>query len=910
MKSIHKLSFSISTETLVKELETNLDNGLSKSEVSRRQAIFGLNELKQKQGTHPLILFLGQFNHPLIYILLSASVITAFLKELVDSLVIFGVVLINAVFGFIQEAKARKAIQSLGKSISKEANVIRDGIRQRIPASELTIGDVVFLQSGDKAPADIRLVYVRELQVDEAALTGESVPVIKNLKVLEENTTLAERSNMVYSSTLVTYGIGTGVVVAVGNSTEIGNINQLISAADILQTPLTKLIAGFSKLLLYVILGLAAATFVLGVIRGESWLDMFMAAVALSVGAIPEGLPAALTITLAIGVSKMAKKHAIIRKLPAVETLGSTTVICSDKTGTLTKNQMTVQQVFTISNTYEVTGIGYEPKGTFLPEILNDHLIDDPVIRECLMAGMLCNDSNLVIIDNNWRIEGDPTEGSLLVSAAKYGLSREMELKNMPRIDSIPFESEYQYMATLHQNPAKQNAVVYVKGSVESIISRCSGVLLQSLEVKNIVADTIMEASDNLAKKGLRVLAFAMLPVDKSTKVINHSDISENLVFLGLQAMIDPPRPEVISAIQTCHKAGISVKMITGDHELTALSIAQQIGIIHKDGGSTGYAVLNGKRIAELSDNELYDQVKHVNVFARVTPEHKLRLVKALQAHGDIVAMTGDGVNDAPSLRQANIGIAMGITGTDVAKETADMILTDDNFSTIEAAVEEGRGVFDNLTKFITWTLPTNFGEGLVILLAVAAGVALPILPVQILWINMSTAILLGLMLAFEKIEPDVMIRPPRNPNQPILTSALIIRIITVGILLCTAAFGLFEYALIQGRNVEIARTIAVNIFVFGQTFYLFNCRSLRYSVFKIGIFSNPFVWLGVVAMISLQIAFTYVPFMNKAFHTAPIGPMDWLYIIASGLAIYIIIEGEKFLYNKFKQQPKLRKGK
>lgn len=899
MENIKKQPFSIQPDVLLKEYETNIENGLSSSEVFQRQTLYGLNEIKQKSGVHPIVLFLSQFNHPLIYILLGASIITAFLKEIVDSLVIFGVVLVNATFSFIQEAKARKAIESLGKSISKEANVIRDGKRQRIPASQLTIGDIVFLQSGDKAPADIRLIYVRELQIDESALTGESVPVIKNLKVLEENTILAERSNMVYSSTLVTYGVGTGVVVSVGNATEIGKINQMIATADILETPLTKLIAGFSKLLLYVILGLAAITFILGVIRGESILEMFMAAVALAVGAIPEGLPAALTITLAIGVSKMAKRHAIIRKLPAVETLGSTNVICSDKTGTLTKNQMTVQEIYTSTNLFEVTGIGYEPTGEFLSRIQHINPLDDLVLKECLVAGMLCNDSNLVSIDNNWRIEGDPTEGSLLVSASKYGLSRESVQKEMPRIDSIPFESDYQYMATLHENPTKQNNIIYIKGSVESIISRSYQSLLPSGEIENINKNKIIEASNQLAKKGLRLLAFAYLLVDKSKAEISHSDIAEKLVFLGLQAMIDPPRPEVIKAIQTCHKAGISVKMITGDHEMTALSIAQQIGIIKENESKSENRVLNGKRIAELTDKELINIVKQVYVFARVTPEHKLRLVKALQSHGDVVAMTGDGVNDAPSLRQANIGIAMGITGTDVAKETADMILTDDNFSTIEAAVEEGRGVFDNLRKFITWTLPTNFGEGLVILLAIAAGVTLPILPVQILWINMTTAILLGLMLAFEKIEPTVMSRPPRKPNQPILSTDLIIRIVIVGLLLCAGSFGFFEYALQNGRSIEIARTIAVNIFIFGELFYLFNCRSLQYSMFKIGVFTNPMIWLGVIAMTLLQILFTYAPFMNQAFHTAPIGPMDWLFIIATGIIIYSIIGIEKYLRNK-----------
>jgi Ca2+-transporting ATPase len=898
-----KLPFNMQTNTIIKEYDTSIENGLSSSEVLRRQNLYGLNEIKQKRGTHPVIMFLGQFNQPLIYILLAASIITAFLNEWVDSLVIFGVVLVNAVIGFIQEAKARKAIESLGKSISKEANVIRNGKRQRIPASQLTIGDIVFLQSGDKAPADIRLIHVRELQIDESALTGESVPVLKNIDKLEENTILAERSNMVYSSTLVTYGVGTGIVVAVGNATEIGRINQMIATADILETPLTKLIAGFSKLLLYVILGLATITFVIGVIRGNSMLDMFMAAVALAVGAIPEGLPAALTITLAIGVSKMAKKRAIIRKLPAVETLGSTNVICSDKTGTLTKNQMTVQKIYTISNTCEITGIGYEPKGYFLSNKQNINPLEDIVLKECLIAGMLCNDSNLVSVDNNWRIEGDPTEGALLVSAMKCGLSRESVQKDMPRIDSIPFESEYQYMATFHKNQKTQNNIVYIKGSVESIIARSSKTLLPSGDMVNLDVNKILEASNELAKKGLRVLAFAFLIVNDSKTGINHSDISDNLVFLGLQAMIDPPRPEAIQAIQTCHKAGITVKMITGDHELTALAIAQHIGIIKENDSKSRYQVLNGKRIAELTDKELIDIVEKVNVFARVAPEQKLSLVKAMQFHGDVIAMTGDGVNDAPSLRQANIGIAMGITGTDVAKETADMIITDDNFATIEAAVEEGRGVYDNLVKFITWTLPTNFGEGLVILLAVVAEMALPILPVQILWINMTTAILLGLMLAFEKIEPGIMSRPPRKSNQPILSSVLITRIFIVGILLCAGSFGSFEYAIRMGKSIELARTIAVNIFVFGEIFYLFNCRSLRYSMFKIGVFSNPLLWLGVIFMILLQLLITYAPFMNQAFHTTPIEPLDWLFVLIPGIIIYSIIGVEKYLRNKLKPQ-------
>lgn len=896
-----KQPFNLETDIVVNEYETSLENGLSTTEVIRRQKLYGLNEIKQKRGTHPIIIFLSQFNQPLIYILIAASIITAVLNEWVDSLVIFGVVIVNSIIGFIQESKARKAIESLSKSISKEATVIRDGKRQRIPASELTIGDVVFLQSGDKAPADLRLVYVRELQIDESALTGESVPVIKNLEVLEENTILAERSNMVYSSTLTTYGIGTGIVVSIGNTTEIGRINQMIATADILETPLTKHIAGFSKMLLYVILSLAFITFMIGVLRGEKILDMFMASVALAVGAIPEGLPAALTITLAIGVSKMAKRRAIIRKLPVVETLGSTSVICSDKTGTLTKNQMTVQYIYTTTNTSKVTGIGFEPKGQFL---VNDKIInpnDDLVLRECLIAGMLCNDSNIVSVDNNWYIEGDPTEGALLVSAMKSGLSRETVLKELPRIDSIPFESEFQYMATLHKNPKLQNNIIYIKGSVENIVARSSNTLLPSGDLVNIDENKIIKSMNELAKMGLRVLAIASLPFDKSKKDITHADISKNLTFLGLQAMIDPPRHEAIQAVQTCHKAGISVKMITGDHELTALAIAQQIGIIKENENKIENLVLNGKRIAEMTDNELIEIVDKVKVFARVAPEHKLRLVKAIQYHGNIVAMTGDGVNDAPSLRQANIGIAMGITGTDVAKETADMILTDDNFATIEAAIEEGRGVYDNLVKFISWTLPTNFGEGLVILIAIVAGIALPILPVQILWINMTTALLLGLMLAFEKIEPGVMSLPPRKSNQSILTLTLIIRILIVGFLLCAFAFAFYKFSLITGNSIEISRTIAVNIFVFGEMFYLFHCRSLRYSMFKIGVFSNPLLWVGVFCMILLQILITYAPFMNKAFQTAPLNLFDWILVLVSGIFIYIVIGVEKYIRRKLK---------
>jgi len=879
--------FHLDVEHVLRQLDVSPTQGLSSEEVRRRQSKYGLNAIPKKKQKTPLELFLQQFTQPLVVILLIATVITALLQEWVDSSVIFGVVLVNAIIGFVQESKALKAIEALAKSVASEATVIRNGEKQRIPSIELTIGDVVLLQSGDKVPADLRLVQVRELQVDESSLTGESVPVIKQTDALDADTVLGDRSNMAYSSTLVTYGTAVGVVVAIGRNTEIGKINEMIAEADVLETPLTQSIAQFSKVLLYVILGLAALTFVVGLLRGEKWVDMFMAAVALAVAAIPEGLPAAVTITLAIGVARMAKRNAIIRKLPAVETLGSASVICSDKTGTLTQNQMTVQKIYAGDNLYSVTGIGYEPSGTFMRGEQTISATDNCALQETLICGLLCNDSNLVSLDGQWKIEGDPTEGALIVSAQKAGLARKTLLSRLPRIDTIPFESAYQYMATLHACQEMNDTVAYVKGSVERLLERAQFALSDKGEIVALDAARLLQHADMLASQGLRVLAFAYKRFDRSKASLSHADIS-GLIFLGLQAMIDPPRPEAIEAVAACQSAGIRVKMITGDHELTALAIAKRLGIALPQ--ATMDSVMNGRTLTTLPEEQLPEVVEKISVFARVAPEDKLRLVKALQKKGYIVAMTGDGVNDAPSLKQANIGIAMGIAGTDVAKETADMILTDDNFATIEAAVEEGRNVYDNLVKFITWTLPTNFGEGLVILASVVAGLTLPILPVQLLWINMTTAILLGLMLAFEPKEPGIMNHPPREPNEPILTTSLVVRIVIVGALLCVGALLFFELALQDGRTDAEARTIAVNIFVMGELLYLFNCRSLRYSMFKIGLFSNPLIWLGVSGMLVLQALYMYLPFMNVAFQSAPLTLADWGISCVPGLIIYAVI--------------------
>jgi Ca2+-transporting ATPase len=893
---------AISDKEVATTLETAIDKGLASSMIAERQSKYGRNVLKQKKGKSPIVLFLQQFNQPLIYILIVSGAITAYFKEVVDSSVIFGVVFVNAIIGFIQEFKAIKAINSLSKSMVGEATVLRDGKKQKVKSEELVPGDIVYLQSGDKVPADLRLMQIRELQVQESALTGESVPVEKKCAKLPEDTLLGDRTNSVYSSTLVTYGTGVGVVVETGDSTEVGKINQLIASANILETPLTIKIAQFSTLLLYVILGLAGLTFLVGMLRGESALDMFMASVALSVGAIPEGLPAALTITLAIGVSKMAKRHAIIRKLPAVETLGSTSVICSDKTGTLTQNQMTVQEISVSGEIVSVSGIGYGTNGKLTFGSSEVTISDNRALSECLSAGLLCNDSAIVKTKEGWKVEGDPTEAALITSAQKAGLERNTLEEKFPRIDAIPFESEYQYMASLHKDAAQSKAVVYVKGSVESILARCKNEIDKTGAVRELNKDLVHKDVASMASKGLRVLAFAKMNLSKDETSIAHKTIETNLTFLGLQGMIDPPREEAIDAIKRCQKAGITVKMITGDHELTAVSIAKKLGIVKESLSADEKISINGKNISSLNDDEMIKVARNTNVFARVAPEDKLRLVKALQSNGDIIAMTGDGVNDAPALKQANIGVAMGITGTEVSKEAADMVLTDDNFATIGAAVEEGRGVYDNLVKFITWTLPTNLGEGLVILLAIFLGTTLPILPVQILWINMTTAVLLGLTLAFEPKEKTIMDYPPRNSKQPVLTKSLIIRVINVGILLLIGSFGMFEWVLQSGRSEAVARTVAVNVFVMGELFYLFNCRSLRVSFFKINFFSNTWVMAGVGLMVLLQLAFTYVPFMNIAFDSAPISLNDWLFCIVIGVVIFVIIEIEKKLFNKVKE--------
>ena len=884
----------LATHEVVLLLETDAGRGLRQDEAERRLRRYGPNLLPQAKSAGALVRFLRQFNHPLVYVLLVAGAVTSALGEAVETFVIFGVVLVNALLGYVQESKAEAALDALRAMVQTGARVRRDDRVTTLPSELLVPGDLVLLQAGDKVPADLRLLTECELHVDESALTGESLPVEKDEVLLPVSTPVADRRNMAYSGTLVTQGTGTGVVVSTGGETELGEIHRLVGSTDSLATPLTRKLTRLSKVLTVAILGLAGFTFGVGVLRGEHPSEMFIAAVALAVGAIPEGLPASETITLAIGVSRMARRRAVVRRLPAVETLGSTTVICTDKTGTLTENQMTVRAVWSPSGSYDVTGSGYSAEGSLR---LGTDLVDldaDRALYWTLVAGAACNDTRRIHDEGTWGIVGDPTEGAVLVAAAKSGLDQEAVGAAFPRTGTIPFSSERQYMATLHDPVDGRPAVVLAKGGVERVLELCGSEMSARGVVQPLDRVRIERAADGFARDGLRVLAFATSH-GGTTRSLEDGLARGSLVFTGLQAMLDPPRTAAAAAVRSCHSAGIDVKMITGDHAATATAIAVRVGVlgdVRRDGD-----VLTGSELDALPPDRYSEAVERAVVFARVSPEQKLRLVEGLQRRGHIVAMTGDGVNDAPALQQADIGIAMGRDGTEVAKEAADMVLTDDDFGTIEGAVEEGRGVFDNLTKFIAWTLPTNLAEGLVILVAVVLGLTLPILPVQILWINMTTAVALGLMLAFEPKEVGIMERPPRDPGRPLLTGALAIRIVLLSALLVGATWWLFEWERRGGGTLAAARTVALNLFVAVEAFYLFSCRSLTGSIRRVGVLSNRWIVGGVALQALGQIGITYLPWMNHTFQTAPISAGAWLRILVVAIGASIVVAIDKHLW-------------
>ena len=855
--------------------------GLSTAEAASRLARHGPNRLTQAPGKPAWKRFAGQLAQPLVLVLIAAGLVTSALGEWVDASVIFGVVLVNAVIGYWQEAKAEGALAALARSVATPVTARRDSQRRKLDAGELVPGDVVLLAAGDRVPADLRLFHQRELHADESMLTGESLPVSKEVGALPAETLLAERCNMAYAGATIVAGQGAGLVVATGDATETGRIAGLIASAPELTTPLTRKMATFSNWLLWAIGGLALLTVAVGLARGEAAFEMFIAAVALAVGAIPEGLPAAVTVTLAIGVGRMAKRRAIIRRLAAVETLGSTTVICSDKTGTLTENAMTVRAIYCAGRRFTVAGHGYNPEG----DIRHDEIAvaGDGALRECLVAGALCNDASLAKTARHWTITGDPTEAALLVVARKGGLDEHTLHALFPRRDELPFDASRQYMATAHASDGEQ--VIYVKGALERLLPRCVEQLSPSGQGEALDCERLEAAAADFAGQGMRVLLLARRALPRGNALSD--DGLRGLCLIGIVGMIDPPRKAAISAIRNCHSAGIRVKMITGDHAVTALAIARQIGL-------SARRALTGRELAELDNDALALAAHETDVFARVEPEQKLRLVRALQSRGEVVAMTGDGVNDAPALKQADIGIAMGLGGTEVAKEAAAMVLTDDNFASIAAAVEEGRGVWDNLVKFITWTLPTNFGEGLVIVAAILFGATLPITPLQILWINMTTAVLVGMPLAFEPIERGIMNRRPRRLETPVLDGALIRRIVLVSLLLLGGSFGLFLRELEQGHTVAEARTVAVNVFVLVEMLYLLNCRSLTRSFWSLGVFSNLWVWGGIAMMALLQLLLTYWPPLNALFQTAPIGLAEWGEIFAFAWISSLIVGLEK----------------
>ncbi|MFN3414776.1 MAG: cation-transporting P-type ATPase [Caldimonas sp.] len=886
-------------EAVLRAHDTHPD-GLTVAEARRRLARHGPNRLVVAPTVHPLWRLARQFHNLLIYVLLAAALVTALMSHWVDTGVILAVVIINAGIGFLQEGKAERALRAIRHMLSPRAVVVREGHAHDVDAAELVPGDVVLLAAGDRLPADVRLLHARNLRIDEAMLTGESVPVDKRIDPVEPRAAVGDRFNMGYAGTLVTQGQARAVVVATGSRTEIGRIGRMLETVETTTTPLLRRMAVFGRWLTLAILGLAGLLFVFGIaVRGGSAEDMFMAAVSLAVAAIPEGLPAVMTITLALGVQRMAERHAVIRRLPAVETLGSVTVICSDKTGTLTRNEMTVQRVVLREAVLTVEGAGYAPQGLWSAQgqgIEADDLASRwPVAHRLAQAGVLCNDAGLREVQGQWQLAGDPTEGALLTLAMKAGVDPAVLRRRHPRLDAIPFESEHRYMATLHPDDAGGRFAV-VKGAPERVLAMCSHEAGARGESQPLDAAWWQARIDEQAREGRRVLALACRALPATQGRLDVADVEQGLTLLGLVAIIDPPREEAMAAVAQCLQAGIRVKMITGDHGVTASAIAAQLGL------GPGLVAMTGPEIEALDDQALREAVRSTDIFARASPEHKLRLVRALQANGEIVAMTGDGVNDAPALKQADVGVAMGRKGTEVAKQAAAMVLADDNFASIAHAVEEGRTVYDNLRKTVTFLLPINGGESLTLLVAVLLGVSLPILPAQILWVNMVSSIALAMVLAFEPREADVMRRPPRAPDEPLLSGFVLWRIALVSTLFLTGIFGMYEWSLAQGHSVETARTVAVNTLVVMEVFYLFSVRYLKAPSFTWqGVQGTPRVLMAVGGVVLLQMAFTYAPWMQALFQTEGLSVTQGLQVIGVGVAVLVLLELEKLAVRRLK---------
>ena len=881
---------AITANEAVGLLDSNARSGLAASEVSRRLEKFGRNRLPEGSKKGPLKRFLLQLNNILIYVLLAAGFVKLMVGLWLDATIILGVVVINALLGFIQEGKAEKALDAIRNMLSDEARTVRDGQTRIVPSEDLVPGDIVLLESGDKVPADLRLIDVKNLRTEEAALTGESLPIDKTTAPVSEKATVGDREGMAFSGTLVTSGRGTGVVVATGTGTELGRINQMMAGVSALETPLLRQIKKFGYAITAVIAAVSMIVFLYGrFVRHMPFVEIFQAVVSIAVSVIPEGLPALITVTLAIGVQRMAQRHAIIRLLPAVETLGSVSRICSDKTGTLTLMEMMVVSGITAESAYQVMGQGFTTEGQILEN--GRPAGDDPVLKLMGRVSVLCNDAELVRAEGSWKVEGDPTEGALYPFAFKTGLERNAERLAFPRTDAIPFESEHKFMATLHRD-AVGETMMFVKGAPEVILEHCDRQQTKTGRQVALDRERFLKESDRLASQGERVLALAWIEnPNVEAGNLRAEDLPHKLVLLGLIGLLDPPRPEAIKAVEECHAGGIRVTMITGDHKITAAAIAKMLNI------GDGKTSVSGAEIEEMDTATLEECVRNVDVFARASPEHKLRLVKAIQANRQIVAMTGDGVNDAPALKKADIGVAMGIKGTEVTKEAAEMVLADDNFASITAAVKEGRTVYNNIEKAILFMLPTNVAQALVILVAIFMGFTAPITAPQILWVNMVTSVALGLVISFEPHEPDVMDRPPRPVNRPILDGFGVWRVVFIGMALLALTLWAFFWMKSLGASDDLARATAVNALVIGQVFYLLNSRyKLDSSLSPKAHLGNPYLPLGIGAVIVLQFLFTYARPLQALFETESTPAWVWPRLLLGGVVFFLVVELEKLI--------------
>ncbi len=881
--------YQLGVKEIFDDLHTS-EHGLSKEEVETRFRHYGPNKLIEEEKISKLQILLHQFTSPLIYILLVAGIVTIILREYIDSGVIFSVVILNAVIGFIQEHKAEESVRALMKMVVPKAKVVRDGKEREILSEEVVPGDIVLLTSGTKVPADLRLVHTIELKIDESMLTGESVPVEKTLApIKEDNLTPGDQRNIAFMGTNAVSGRAKGIAVETGHRTVLGQIAEKVKEVEVLKTPLQDKLDRFAKIIGLVVLVFSAIVFSAGIMFGAGVSEMFLVAVATAVSAIPEGLPVAVTIAMAIGVSRMARRNAIIRKLPAVETLGSTTVIGSDKTGTLTKNEMTVKLTYDVMHTHEVTGIGYEPKGEIVLGSLPIDAKEDKQLMQVLRIGAFCNESSIYEKDGQYKVDGDPTEGALVVSAMKAGINVEEEKEEYQQLAIIPFESERGYMSTFHGYRGKK--LIFVKGAPEIILDMCTRV-----EGDELDRDEVEEIAVEFAREGLRVIAFAYKEAPDEMEDLTHRDVESGLTFAGLQGMIDPPRTEVIKAIEGCRRAGIRVVMITGDHAVTASTIAKKIGISNDES-----EVLTGKEIEAMNDKELFDLVQQVSVFSRVSPQHKMRIAQQLIAQGEIVAITGDGVNDAAALKAAHIGVAMGRCGTDVAKEASDMVIADDNFASIFAAVEEGRVVYDNILKVTLFLISCGFGELVAITGSILMGVPIPYIPAQILWLNLVTNGLQDVALAFEPAEKNVLSRLPQSPKERILSPLLLQRTVLMGTVMAAGTLYMFISSLNSGMSLEKARTVALTTMVFFQFYQAANCRSGTRSIFKMNPMGNPLLFYSVIAAFFAQLAVIYVPTFQWIFRTEPIDIIEWVKIGMVASVIIIAVEIDKWVRNKGK---------